>query len=121
MIVRFTIPGPPVPKARARVVNGHAHTPERTRRYQHLVGLAASGGMALASARWPRDARYRVSIEIVPGTAHRFDVDNVGKAILDGCNRVAWDDDSQVDELTIRRLPVDRLRPRVEVEVEVLG
>jgi Holliday junction resolvase RusA-like endonuclease len=30
-------------------------------------------------------------------------LDNVAKSILDGCNGVLWDDDAQVDGLTVLR------------------
>jgi crossover junction endodeoxyribonuclease RusA len=47
-----------------------------------------------------------VAVEIVLHRAdrRRFDVDNYAKAILDGLTHAGvWRDDSQVDELTIRR------------------
>lgn len=121
MKLSFVVPGPPVPKARARVVNGHAHTPERTRQYERLVGLAASGGLALGRSPWSLGGRYRVEVYVTPKDARRFDIDNVAKAILDGCNRVTWNDDSQVDDLRVVRLSADKSQPRVEVVVEAIA
>jgi Holliday junction resolvase RusA-like endonuclease len=43
------------------------------------------------------------------------DLDNVLKAIKDGCNRVIWADDCQCTQLIASKVFSDR--PRVEVEV----
>lgn len=116
----FLVPGRPIPKARARVVAGGAFTPKSTRQYERSIGQAALFGlMARQSvASWPLDARYRVSIVATFPTRHRCDIDNVAKAVLDGCNGVLWDDDSQVDALSIERA-YDPTRPGVSVRVEV--
>lgn len=116
----FVIPGRPVPKARPRVVAGGAFTPVSTRKYEKHVGQSALFGlMARQSvASWPLDARYRVSIVARFPTRHRCDIDNVAKAVLDGCNGVLWDDDSQVDALSIERA-YDPASPGVSVRVEV--
>ncbi len=45
----------------------------------------------------------------------RPDLDNVVKAIKDGCNGVAWKDDSQVVSLSARKIYGP---PSVEVEIE---
>jgi hypothetical protein len=36
-LVRFTVPGNPLPKERPRVVNGHAYTPKRTVLWERQV------------------------------------------------------------------------------------
>lgn len=112
--VQFTIPGEPVAKGRARsfVRNGHvAHfTPEKTARYENLVKLTAQQAMAGAA---PRDGALRLTVgaiftipaswskkrqtEALNGpVTKRPDLDNVVKAIKDGCNGVLWLDDCQV-------------------------
>lgn len=68
---------------------------------------------------WPLDASYRVTIAVYWPDERRRDIDNVSKAILDGLNGVAWNDDSQVDVLLVRR-HIDRKCPRAEVLVEVV-
>ena len=53
---------------------------------------------------WPKDARYEVDIELGEVIQDRnADVDNVAKVILDGMNHVVFDEDRQVDRLTIDR------------------
>lgn len=134
MIVRFTIPGEPVAKGRARsfVRNGHVahYTPEKTARYENLVKLAAQQAM---QGRAPADGALRLMVRAfftIPASwsnkrraaaigmpvTKRPDLDNVIKAIKDGCNGVIWADDCQCTELHASKAFSDR--PRVEVEVE---
>ena len=47
------------------------------------------------------------------------DCDNIAKAVLDGLNGVAFQDDNQVVSLTITK--AYSLRPRVEVEIEAVA
>ena len=115
MIVRFTVPGAPVPKARARVVNGHAFTPARTRAYEKHVQTCARE--ALSRVAWRLDAPAYALRVVVHRAARRGDADNYGKSIGDALNRLAWDDDRRVTEIWIR-MTVDRANPRVEVEIE---
>ena len=115
MIVRFTVPGAPVPKARARVVNGHAFTPARTRAYEKHVQTCARE--ALSRVAWRLDAPAYALRVVVHRAARRGDLDNFVKCVSDALNRIAWDDDSRVVVLEAR-MTVDRDRPRVEVEIE---
>ena len=146
MIIRFTIPGEPVAKGRARSVplmrNGKPvigaggrpvvlhHTPEKTVVYENLVRLAAEQAMyghaplegalmltirafftipASWSLRKRRDAIGQPVIK-------RPDLDNCVKAVKDGCNGVAWKDDSQCTFLNASKLYAEA--PRVEVSIE---
>lgn len=105
VVARFTVNGEPMSKARARVVNGRAFTPERTRRAEEVVGWSFR-----ASARgWtPRkDRSYGVVALFFAKTRQRRDVDNMLKLILDGLNGIAWDDDTQVVEVSGRKSFVD--------------
>ncbi len=113
-----TIPGKPQTKQRARRgKRGRWFTPKATRDYERSVGLLA------AFARpplWPLDAQYRVTLDLFFPDKRRRDVDNCAKAVLDGCNQILWDDDSQVAELITRR-DYDKANPRAVVIVEVIG
>lgn len=115
----FHIPGPPVPKARARVVNNHAYTPQRTADYERAVQswykLAARGAQPLSAPcavamvfRFPIPASARrktMPDKIKPGDPHtsKPDVDNLCKAILDALNGLAFADDALVVSLTARK------------------
>ncbi len=117
MNLSFTVHGPPVPKARARVVKGRAFTPKRTRDYESHVTAVAFAAASRCS-KWPKDATYAL-IVVVWRAANRGDLDNYLKAVSDALNGIAWNDDRQVTRIT-GRLGIDRLQPRVEVNVEAL-
>lgn len=88
------VPGPPVPKARARTVRDkdgtpHTFTPRRTKAYEELVGWSYQG-----------QRRYEGTVRLVvivhEGRGHPADADNLIKSALDGLNGVAYVDDKQV-------------------------
>lgn len=112
----FVIPGPPVPKARARtVVKGGrtlSYTPAATRAYERSVRLLAK---ACGVRRTERPVVIRVYCYLAD--ARRRDLDNLVKAITDGLNGVAYADDSQIVELHATK-SVDRTHPRAVVTVE---
>lgn len=110
----FTVPGPPVPKPRARVMVGYSYTPPRAREYERLVALHARQARPDG---WPLDAEYRVRIAVY--RARRAgDLDNFGKMALDGTQKVLFANDSQIRELHVLRF--DGEEPRMFVEVEAL-
>jgi len=127
----FTVPGPPVPKARARVtsrinIDGkrdtHSFTPAKTKAYEKHVAIIA--GAARSHLRqWPHlDAKARFGLSVsVFRSAERGDLDNFIKAVSDACNGVVWVDDSQVRVLRGMVDGCDKGRERVDVEVWVLG
>lgn len=113
----FSVPGKPQPKQRVRVPGGgkKARTPNETKAYERMVGLAA----LIARPRpWPSDEQYVVVIDIYFPDLRRRDGDNVMKAVFDGLNNVLWGDDDQVvDGRFTKRL--DRQNPRADVRVSV--
>jgi len=149
VLVRFSVPGEPVAKARARsmpVMRGGRpvlgaggrpivahHTPEKTQRYENLVSLAAEQAM---DGHGPSLSALRISVLAVfaiPGSwsgrkqraavgapvLKRPDLDNVVKALKDGMNGVVWKDDSQVAEIIASKVYGER--PRVDICVEALA
>lgn len=150
VLVSFSVPGEPVAKGRARsmpVMRGGKpvigaggrpivahHTPDKTQRYENLVKLAAEQAMC---GRLPAEGALRLTVHAVftiPSSwsqrkqraavgayvKKRPDLDNVVKAIKDGCNGVVWRDDCQVADLGGSR-KVYGERPRVDIQVEVLA
>ena len=115
----FTIPGRPVPKARPRVVNGHAFTPRETAAYKASVQWAykahARGAQPISTPcavemvfrfAIPASARRkRPPDRIKPGDPYtaRPDVDNLSKAVLDALNGLAFTDDALVVEISARK------------------
>lgn len=95
--IRFSIPGEPQGKARPRVVRNSrgdpwAYTPDKSVAYEKLARL--------------RFLQIRAPTK-------KPDADNVSKIILDALNGLAYHDDSQVVELTVKKKFA--LYPRVDV------
>lgn len=120
-MIRFTVPGDPVPKARARVVQGddgrfRGVTPARTRAYEESVGWA----LREAYAGNPLSGPLRVTVAVFErkrAPQHHGDLDNYLKAVLDALNGIAWDDDRQIVRL-VGEIERGARAPRVEVEIE---
>jgi len=86
----FTIPGPPVPKARPRrSPHGHWYTPTRTREYEELVAWCA-----IQAGFQPSAGEYELHVTIPANS--RGDRDNILKAVMDGLNRLDGFDDRQI-------------------------
>ena len=120
-------------KARPRVCNGHAFTPKQTVEYERLVkvcytqqdGRHLKGDLRaviIANYKIPKSYTKKRIQRIREGVEYpckKPDVDNIAKIILDALNKVAYDDDKQVIELTVlKRYTEDK--ERVEVELSEL-
>ena len=135
-MIKFTIPGQPQGKGRARafIRGGHVahYTPEKTRSYEGVITTLAMEAMR---GRAPSDRPMEVILKLfypVPASWPQWkrtaalqgkimptvkpDVDNVEKAVKDACNGIAWRDDCQVCDVwkTKRYSEV----PRVEVIIQ---
>lgn len=130
--VTVTVPGDPVPKARARVVNGRAFTPAKTVTGENQVQaawVAATGGRRAPHdgpvvlhldfhftipASWSKKRRQAVSDGSVPHRS-RPDLDNLAKLVMDGLNGLAWTDDAQIAHLTATKRYADSGRTVVRI------
>jgi len=88
------------------------------RRHGHVMHLSASGKRyktvaALGAAVFsggakPLTGRLGVQIELsAPNKTRDTDIDNRIKAVLDALQGVAFENDSQIDQLIVKRLPID--------------
>lgn len=109
--IRFSVPFVKG-KARPRFYRGHVTTPRATKAAERLVANAyrLAGG-----TKAPADVGIVIVIDVYrppmtkwrkrDGDGHldlqKPDVDNVAKLVLDGLNGIAYEDDSQVNGLTI--------------------
>lgn len=132
MKVEFTVPGIPVGKGRPRFTkDGHAHTPQKTRDYEDKVaqcwkcqsGKGFADGIPLTATvtaffTVPKSTSKKKAAAL-DGTPHikRPDADNVAKAILDALNGHAYNDDSAIALLTVRKYQTTGAS-RVEVTIE---
>lgn len=119
MIIEFTVPGVPRGKGRPRFARtGRAYTPAETAAYENLVKLAylqaagdaigPQGAISLhVTAMMPipasASAKRRAAMLGAPHTKCP-DLDNVLKAVLDGLNGAAFNDDSQVATITAQKV-----------------
>lgn len=115
--VIFTIPGKPFAKQRPRATRqGRVYTPAATVSFERTVGQIATQHFSepitgpvkvtiFATFEPAKSWSKRKAAEHLnrPHT-QRPDLDNCGKAILDGLNRIAWADDGQVSELHVRKI-----------------
>lgn len=116
LLVALTIPGPPVPKQRARVVMNagrrQAYTPAATRNAEQRI---ANRLFAAYPHLTPTSARLRVVCRFhVKGL--RGDTDNFVKLLLDGLQGRAFVNDSQVDSI---EASVIRSSPDPHTEAEI--
>lgn len=98
--VRFTLYGHPVPAVRMTQKSMHVNPQaKRYLKYKDDVGWTAK-----LLVREPMTGPIAVSIDVYlkDRLKRRWDIDNVAKAILDGCNKVAFVDDKQITSLTVR-------------------
>lgn len=131
MKISFIIPGEPVAKGRPRVTKrGITYTPEKTVFYENLVKTCymeqvnqrlngALEASVNAYFKIPKSASKKKGADMSAGLVRpvkRPDLDNIVKAIFDSLNNIAFDDDSQVVELTVAKKYSDN--PRVEVNLK---
>lgn len=123
--VQITVPGDPKPTARARTGaqgGGHHFTPKPSRDAQDRVRLAWLE--AVRTVDWPLEPtrQYAVRVTFHRATFRRADLDNLTKTVLDGLNRVAFPDDSQVTALEtyLDWTPVSGQGPSTLVQVRRL-
>ena len=116
----FTVPGEPVSKARARttIKDGKAttYTPASTVAAEEVIR-----GYYLAGERHFTTNVERVGVRIFFYRKNniRRDIDNLAKLLLDALNKVAWADDSQINELILWR-GRDKDDPRTEILIYTL-
>lgn len=133
----FTIKGEPKGKGRPRFTHtGHTYTPSDTEEYEEYVkleykrqcgGVFFPKGTALimmldACYGMPKRISQLKRTEMLSGKirpTRKPDIDNVAKIIADSLNKLAYDDDSQITEMRIRKYYSEK--PRVEVRITEEG
>ena len=125
----FEILGQPVAKQRPRMArNGRVYTPSKTVAFENMVrGIAAPHFTAplhgpVKVAIWatfapPKSwAKKKTAANLNMPHIQRPDLDNVVKAICDGLNGLAYDDDNQVSAIEARKIWGPLARTVVTVE-----
>jgi Holliday junction resolvase RusA-like endonuclease len=130
--VVFTVKGEPKGKGRPRFTkSGHIYTPDGTSSYESLVGFSyrnSARGYKFTSPvrvtvrafhKPPKGKSKRVVEDMLNGRilpTKKPDADNVAKIVLDGLNKVAWEDDTQVVEMMVIKRYAEE--PMVAVTIE---
>lgn len=136
MIVKFKIPGSPIGKQRPRMcrINGKSitYTPKETKKYEQLVRASYT---AVSTAQFSKNVPLEISITALFSIPKRKskdqkrlmlsgaifptrkpDGDNIVKIILDGLNKVAYEDDAQVCKIHFTKGYAEN--PEVNVEIK---
>lgn len=136
-MIEFFVEGKPVGKGRPRfTMTGHTYTPEKTRAYEEAVAWECRKAM---KGKLPSTLPQNVSVEVMVKppkswtktktknalggfiTPGRPDIDNYLKAVLDGCNGVAFLDDSQVVSVYATKRYAETDGVRVIIEEKTYG
>jgi len=112
---QLTIPGNPIPKARPRVVNGVAYTPERTKEWEALVRDQA----ALQWHGEPLRGPLGLTAHFYRRTRHVVDLDNLVKSLTDALQGVCYTNDWQIIRIEATKA-INADDPGVEIEIEEL-
>ena len=132
-MVKFTVPGKPQGKARPRfntyTGRTRTYTPSKTGAYEKFIALSyrqAAGKKLSGAIEIKIECFYQIAKSHTKKNKAAMesgeikatikpDIDNVAKAVLDGLNGVAFDDDKQVVKLEVSK----RYDHEARVEVEV--
>lgn len=142
-MITFEIPGQPMGKQRPRFSSGgnfiRTYTPKQTRAYEQIVKYAYLDAVTkmpygrkinyfdkgeylcvdiLAFFKVPKNYSKKKTEQCLKDQIRpvvKSDADNIAKIILDGLNKVAYDDDKQVVELTVQKYY--NIEPKVVVRI----
>ena len=118
--IRLTLPYPPsVNHYWARNRNGGMRVGKRGAEFR-LEAILASRAIVRGLGRPAISGRLRLRVETHQPDRRRHDLDNTLKAICDSLGKGGagiYLDDEQIDHLEVVRGAIDRVNPRVEVEV----
>jgi Holliday junction resolvase RusA-like endonuclease len=136
--MKFTIDGEPVAQGRPRFSTqggfARAYDPKKSRDYKSYIKSIAQDNAYVHLLQ--NDLKVTLDVyKAIPNSwsnkkkekareghlrpVTKPDCDNYAKIVLDACNKIIWNDDSQIVELVVRKWYSDN--PRIEVEVECVG
>ena len=140
MMCDFEVEGKPVGKGRPRFKRMgnfvQTYTPEKTAEYEKLVRLRFqnAGGVItdkpvkieiVAFFAPPKSVRKKQKQEMLANLilpTKKPDCDNIAKIVLDALNQIAYKDDSQVIELSVRKQYASEAKVSVHIEdIEIGG
>ncbi len=111
-MIFLTLPYPPSMNTYWRFTNRGVYLSKKGREYKEIVSAA---NQAIEPFK---DERLLVTIFVSQPDKRKRDLDNILKAILDSLNGIAYEDDSQIDELRVIRCAIDKENPRVDIRID---
>ena|SRR5690625_818752 len=134
-MVKFTIPGEPVPQGRPRAGKTRygktiMYDPQNSKDYKQFVSLIARQHAPKTKLEGALFVRMKIYRQIPKSTTKKDrelflagikrpvvkpDIDNFTKGVLDALNNIIYHDDSQVVDLNASKYYSDK--PRVEIEI----
>ena len=121
-MISFTVPGPPVPWARARRMGNRYFVDEKTAAFKQRVALAAKKA-GVVKIEKPHAVKVCLEFYLPRPKSNkttwpvdRHDVDNLSKGILDAMIGVAFEDDGQVISLYVSKRWSDPPSTRIDIE-----
>lgn len=139
-MIQFTVIGEPTGKQRPKfsTFNGHAvvYTPKKTENYENLVKLSfvqqcgnhkpydkaiplkadITAYFAIPKSTTKTKCKMMIAEQLNP--LKKPDLDNIAKICLDALNGIAYYDDSQIVELTVRKKYSEQ--PRTEIKIDIM-
>lgn len=121
-ILRFDVPTPPVPKARPRMTrSGQVYTDSKTEKYETLfkkiawrarekagipiftgpVAVEVTAYLAILKSWSKKKKAAAMDGDVLPTVTP--DLDNICKSALDACNKVVYEDDKQIVNLSLAK------------------
>jgi Holliday junction resolvase RusA-like endonuclease len=106
-------------KSRVIKINGKpmssTYVTERGKQFQKAVLAAVIEQLGQHS---PLQGRLCVTMRFYGPNARKYDISNFVKTTEDALTKAGvWADDEQIDEERLYRGPIDRVKPRVELEI----
>jgi Holliday junction resolvase RusA-like endonuclease len=111
--IHFFVPGRPVTKQ--RFDPGH-RLPERVKAWEDMIRVHAKNAVQFHPQFEKLAGGVRCELIILLPDHRKRDIDNLSKAVLDGCNGTLWDDDTQVVDLHLIK-GYDKENPGVHIRV----
>ena len=132
MIVKFIVPGKPVPKGRPRFSKktGRTYTPNDTSKYEKLVRECYGDNYffdteyikitVIAKFEIPQSYSKKKKQEALAGKIFptKCDLDNIVKSITDGLNGIAFKDDRYIIRLEAEKIFAEEAETIIIIESE---
>lgn len=129
MKVKFSIQGPAVAKQRPRLSkNGIVRTPSKTKVFEQICKLSYGNRYYFENAdisikilfkfEVPKSYSKKNKEKALNGVLrpHKADIDNYIKSVLDGLNKVAYEDDRAICSISATKIFAEKAETIIEIE-----